>query len=67
MPKLRKWCVAESFDKLIELCPGSYDLQTHKKRIGSVEAINREAATKLAAEKWPGLNLVISRARTWPS
>lgn len=61
MPKLRKWYVAECFDKVVELCPGVSDWQTHNKRIGSVEAINRETATKLAAEKWPGLRLSITR------
>lgn len=61
MPKTRKWYVAECWDHVIQLGPESSDWQTRKKRIGSVDAINREEATKLASEQWPGRNLEITR------
>jgi hypothetical protein len=61
MPKTRKWFVAECVDKVVELCPGSSDWQTHARRIGSVAAINRAEATKIAAETWPGMKLSITR------
>lgn len=61
MSKIRTWYVATVAPKLVHVGPESHDSQTTKTRVGTVEAINRDEATDLAAVKWPGKTLEITR------
>lgn len=61
MSKLRTWYVATVTPKLVEVGPKSYDSQTTKTRIGTVDAVNRTEATAMATAQWPGKTLEITR------